>query len=138
MLGITVANTIHVNGFHHVAIKVSDFDRSVKFYSDTLGFELKHVWGTGEGRGALIDIGKDSFLELFAGGELTGRTEGNWFHIALACTDTRAALEKIREAGCEVTMETKDVTIPSNPPFPIRIAFFKGPDGESVELFQTL
>jgi len=47
-------------------------------------------------------------------------------------------LEKAREAGAEVTMETKDLTIDSSiGPVPVRIAFFKGPDGEVIELFQN-
>ena len=50
--------------------------------------------------------------------------------------DCGAALEAARAAGAEVTVETKDVTISTEPPLPIRIAFFKGPDGEVVELFQ--
>jgi len=35
-------------------------------------------------------------------------------------------------------METKDLTIDSSiGPLPVRIAFFKGPDGEIIELFQN-
>jgi glyoxylase I family protein len=38
----------------------------------------------------------------------------------------------------EVTIETKTITIPSTPqPTPITIAFFKGPDGEVIELFEN-
>jgi hypothetical protein len=47
-------------------------------------------------------------------------------------------LEKARHAGSEVTMKTKDLTIDSSiDPVPVRIAFFKGPDGEVIELFQN-
>ena len=42
----------------------------------------------------------------------------------------------LARAGAEVTVETRDVTISTEPPPPIRIAFFKGPDGELIELFQ--
>lgn len=49
-----------------------------------------------------------------------------------------AMLEKVRAAGAEVTMETKDLTIDSSAgPIPARIAFFKGPDGEVIELFEN-
>jgi hypothetical protein len=42
-------------------------------------------------------------------------------------------LEKAREAGAEVTMETKDLTIDSSiGPVPVRIAFFKSPLRGSV------
>jgi hypothetical protein len=47
-------------------------------------------------------------------------------------------LEKARKAGAEVTMESKDLTIDSSiGPVPVRIAFFKGPHGEIIELFQN-
>jgi glyoxylase I family protein len=55
-------------------------------------------------------------------------------HFALATTDTRAALEHVRQAGYEVTVEPKDVTLDS---LEVTIAFFKGPNGEIIEFFQT-
>jgi hypothetical protein len=33
-------------------------------------------------------------------------------------------------------VEARDVTLSSDPPMQIRIAFFKGPDGELIELFE--
>jgi glyoxylase I family protein len=131
-------NHIHVDGFHHVAIRVRDFDASVKFYTETLGFEAKQAWGEGNGRAIMIETGKGNHLELFAGGPEGDRPDGHWIHLALACSDPKSAIEKVREAGCEVTMEARDITIPSTPLFPVRIAFFKGPDGEVIELFQTI
>jgi hypothetical protein len=46
------------------------------------------------------------------------------------------ALEAARAAGADITVETRDVTISTEPPLQLRIAFFKGPDGEVIELFQ--
>ncbi|GEM_PF-6146594 len=38
----------------------------------------------------------------------------------------------------KVTVEPKDVEIPSRPqPTPVRLAFFEGPDGEVIELFHN-
>jgi hypothetical protein len=34
-------------------------------------------------------------------------------------------------------VEPKDVTLSSEPPLQLRIAFFKGLDGELIELFQN-
>ena len=129
-------NHINVTGFHHVAIKVRDFDASVRFYAETLGFKTTYAWGEGDGRGALIDSGNGNYFEIFAGGP-SEQPSGAWFHIAVVCTDTIAAIEKVRAAGITITMEPKDIVIASNPPLPARIAFFNGPDGESIELFQV-
>jgi catechol 2,3-dioxygenase-like lactoylglutathione lyase family enzyme len=131
-------STLGGGGFHHVAIRVYDFDRSIRFYSDVLGFKEKIRWGEGDGRGIMLDTGDGNYIEIFAGGPKEPKPEGWWFHVAFRTGDCAAALERARAAGMEVTVETKDVTIPSTPsPTPIRIAFFKGPDGEVIELFQN-
>ena len=66
----------------------------------------------------------------------TGHTFArHWFHIALRSRDCDALLAGIRAAGTPVTMEPNDIRIPSTPPLPARIAFFTGPDGESIEIF---
>ena len=129
-------NNLFADGFHHVAIRVRDFDASLKFYTELLGFEIKHLWGEGDSRGVLIDTGRSNYFELFAGGSAEQQPQGLWFHIALLCSDTEGALERVRSAGIPITVETKDVTVKSDPPLPIRVAFFSGPDGESIELFE--
>jgi catechol 2,3-dioxygenase-like lactoylglutathione lyase family enzyme len=55
----------------------------------------------------------------------------------LRVDDCKAATELARKAGAEVTVEPRDVSLSSDPPMPIRIAFFKGPDGELIELFES-
>lgn len=123
-------------GFHHVAIRVSDFDASVKFYTQTLGFRPATGWGEGDKRAVMLDTGDGNYLEVFAGGTTEPKPEGTILHIAFRTADVDAAIARVRSAGMEITTEPKSVEIPSQPPLPIRLAFFKGPDGEVVELFQ--
>ena len=120
-------------GFHHVAIRVHDFDASVKFYTEVLGFAERVRWGEGNGRGILLDTGDGNYLEIFAGGAPGPKPEGAFLHLALRTDNVDKAIEVARAAGMEVTVEPKDVSLGT---VPARIAFFKGPDGEIIELFQ--
>ena len=63
--------------------------------------------------------------------------EGVFKHVALRVDDCQAAIDLARKAGAEVTVETRDATLKSEKPIQIRIAFFKGPDGELIELFEN-
>jgi glyoxylase I family protein len=130
--------TIGGGGFHHVAIRVRDFDATVRFYTEALGFTEKISWGEGDRRAIMLDTGDGNYMEIFAGAKDQPKSEGAILHFALRTDDCDAALERARAAGAEVTMEPKEILIPSTPhPTPIRIAFCKGPDGEMTEFFQN-
>lgn len=130
--------TIGGGGFHHVAIRAHDFDASVKFYTEALGFTEKIAWGDGDGRAIMLDTGDGNYLEIFANGQPGEKPEGSIIHFALRTSDADGAIERARSAGAKVTIEPKDVEIQSRPgPTPVRLAFFEGPDGEVIELFQN-
>jgi glyoxylase I family protein len=130
--------TIGGCGFHHVAIRAHDFDASVRFYTEALGFVEKIRWGDDKSKAIMLDTGDGNYLEIFSGGTKEHRPEGAILHFALRADDCDAALDRARAAGAVVTMESKDVNIQSVPgPTPVRIAFCTGPDGEVIEFFQN-
>jgi glyoxylase I family protein len=125
-------------GFHHVAVRVHDFDAALRFYTGALGFTERIAWGEGDTRAAMLDVGDGNYLELFAGGSPEPKPQGAVLHLALRTADCDAAIARARAAGAQVTLEPKDVNIPSSPhPVPARIAFCKGPAGEVIEFFQN-
>lgn len=124
-------------GFHHIAMRVKDFDESVSFYTEGLGFRSILSWGDGDSRAVMLDTGNGNNLELFANGSDGQKPEGAIIHMAFCTDDCDKALEKARSRGAEVTMEPRDVEIKSVPPALVRIAFCKGPDGEVIEFFQS-
>ncbi|QDU72347.1 VOC family protein [Mucisphaera calidilacus] len=130
-------------GFHHVAISVRDFDASLAFYTDLLGFKPRVRWQAPPKRAVMLDTGDGNYIEVFeAPDKPEHKDAGNepWFHIALRCTNLDEVVARVREAGFTVTMEPLSLDIEasdSDEKIPIRIAFFNGPNGESIELFQN-
>jgi glyoxylase I family protein len=127
-------------GTHHIAIQTRDWAESLAFYQDVLGMKLVAEFCTAERPIALLDMGDGSHIELFGPrpAENSGQespAQQPLMHLALAASDTRAAIEHVRKAGCRITTEPKDVQLG---PIRARIAFFDGPSGESIEFFQTL
>jgi hypothetical protein len=55
-------------------------------------------------------------------------------HLSFATTDARAALERARQAGFEVTGEARDAQVGS---IPATVAFIQGPNGEIIEFFEV-
>ncbi|MBR6530123.1 MAG: VOC family protein [Clostridia bacterium] len=126
----------YITGIHHVAIKAcgeEQFLKTVAFYRDVLGLETVRTWGEGNTSGAMLAFG-EGYMELSAAGDPT-QAGGPLRHVAFRTTDVDALVEKARAAGFAVTMEPRDICIPSNPPLPARIAFVVGVCGEEIELF---
>ena len=123
-----------------MAIRASDFESTLRFYTEGLGFRVAVRWGQGDGRAALLDTGDGNYMEVFAGGKRAPgepAPEGAILHYALRTTDCDAAIERARAAGATVTVEPKTLDLDSQPKISIRIAFCKGPDGELIEFFQN-
>lgn len=125
-------------GTHHIAVQTRDYEASITFYTEVMGMRQAVEFSAGERRIALLDIGDGSHLELFEpepGTSPSGDATGNVvFHFALTTTDIEPALERVRAAGMEITVELKTVDLG---PLNVSLAFFKGPGGEVVELFQV-
>lgn len=130
-----------LEGFHHAAMRARDFDASVAFYREGLGMTPAISWGQGDGRAVMLDAGGGGHVEVFAGG--TSRPprgkndpEPALLHLAFRTRSCDASFARAVAAGAAVAAEPKTLTIPSDPPKTVRIAFVTGPDGETIEFFQ--
>ena len=123
-------------GFHHLSMKVKNLEKTIKFY-EALGFVERVSWGEAAKRTVLLDTGDHNYFEISQGDSDQAYGEGVFKHVALRVEDCSAAIEAARKAGGEITVETREVTLKTEKPIQIRIAFFKGPDGELIELFEN-
>lgn len=135
----TQNSVIPGSGCHHIALQCRDMDESMKLYRDVLGMKVVAQFGSDERRIFLLDMGDGSYMELFDPLPDTPKPGADAandpiFHIALATTDTHMAIEHVRQAGYTVTVEPKTVDLAH---LTVTLAFFDGPNGESIEFFQT-
>jgi catechol 2,3-dioxygenase-like lactoylglutathione lyase family enzyme len=123
-----------IKGIDHVALVTTGVERAAKFYKELLGF---HETGRLETThsGTIIFIALDGTqIELFGGGK--PRPEGEQgravglTHLALLVEDIDAECERMGKLG--VAFDMKPTSVESG----LRIAFFKDPDGNAVELMQ--
>jgi lactoylglutathione lyase len=121
----------------HTMLRVGDLDRSIAFYTETLGMQLLRRSDYPEGRFTLAFVGygperDNAVLELTHNWDTPAYELGNAFgHIALAVPDAYAACETIKARGGKVVREAGPMKHGSTV-----IAFVEDPDGYKIELIQ--
>lgn len=121
-------------GLHHVAIIVSDYERSKRFYLDVLGFRLDSEVHRVE-RGswmANLSLHGTYLIELFTFPEAPDRVSDpealGLRHLALAAADPAAVRTRFVEAGADCEPLRVD-------PHTGRAMFFvRDPDGLPIEI----
>lgn len=122
------------SGFHHVALNVRDLQASIRFY-EALGAKCLRVWPAEAPTAAMVDVG-GSRIEFFCKGEGDPKADAMIPHFALVSEDVDGDVQTALAAGASIKMEPTDIVISSEPPFPARIAFVYGINGEEIEFFQ--
>ena len=116
-----------VQGIHHVCIRCekNEIEKVKEFYQGVLGMPVIRSWGEPELAGFMFDTGA-GLVEVFTDAEGV-LPQGSIRHFALKTDDVDGCVKAVREAGYPITVEPKDVVIPSQPEFPVRVAFCNGP-----------
>ena len=124
----------------HTMLRVGDLQRSIDFYTKTIGMDLLRTTERPDQNYTLAFVG-------FGGGNRNGEAEleltynhgvseydlgSPYGHIALGVQNVTETCERIRRAGGNITREPGPVKGGSTV-----IAFVEDPDGYKVELIET-
>lgn len=124
-----------INGLGHVAIKVTDLDRSLDYYINKLGFPemLRLTKDDGTVWLVYLRITDEQYLEVFPGAEnerAPGWNANGMNHMCLTVDNIDEVLARIAAAGLSLLLPLK-TAIDGN-----RQAWLEDPDGNRIELME--
>lgn len=125
-------------GVHHIAVQARDWQTSRHFYESILGMPFITEIETATEKFAFFEIGNGTYIELFHPMADTPQpdspaTNDPLTHFALTTSNLHEIVARVREAGYTITEEPFDIVIGK---WDATVAFFRGANGESIELFQ--
>jgi lactoylglutathione lyase len=120
--------------FGHVAFKVADAERSVRWYGDAFGAKkIYHAEAQGDRPELMfLEFSRGQSIELFPGGKNMPKSPADpigYIHFCVVVDDLEQALEHL--AKMNVRPERKFIGRAKQ-----RIAFVSDPDGNSIELME--
>ncbi len=119
----------------HVGVQVRDLDRSIKFYTEVLGLTLRQrVWLNETTELAFLPLGESEIELVCKSGEYSFAKEGIVNHLTFRVDDIAGTLQRLRGHGVEL-IHQQPLSLAN---LGVRIAFFWGPDGEKLELFEPI
>jgi lactoylglutathione lyase len=124
-----------ITGIGHVAIKVTDLERSLDYYVNTLGFAEMMRLNKDDGSVWLVylRITDEQYLEVFPGAEndrAPGWNANGLNHVCLTVDDIDPVLAQIAAKGLKLLLPLK-TAVDGN-----RQAWLEDPDGNRIELME--
>ena len=124
-----------ITGLGHVAIKVTDLDRSLDYYVNKLGFAEMMRLNKDDGSVWLVylRITADQYLEVFPGAEndrAPGWNANGLNHVCLTVDNIDPVLAQLAAKGLTLLLPLK-TAIDGN-----RQAWLEDPDGNRIELME--
>jgi lactoylglutathione lyase len=121
----------------HTMLRVGDMQRSIDFYTKSMGMQLLRTTDRPDQKYSLAFVGyadesQQAVIELTYNYGVTSYDLGSGFgHIAIGVDDIHGTCERVKAAGALVTRD----------PGPVKggttvIAFVQDPDGYKIELIQ--
>lgn len=125
-------------GFHHIALRCKDINKSLEMYK-ALGLKEVVRWGEGEKLVVMCDLGDGGRIEFFANASDEYSPMGKWNHFAVCVDDVDFAYETALKAGFKPMTPPKIAPLDSYPEkITLNVAFVLGPDDEQLEFFKMI
>ena len=121
-----------ITGTHHVALCTPNFEQLCRFYIETLG--LRQVGAFSGHNIIFVDAGSTT-IEIIERNEPMTQARQGWVHFAFEVADIDATFIELSAKGIVFHIPPK--LFPETSPA-VRLAFFKDPDGNELELVQPL
>jgi catechol 2,3-dioxygenase-like lactoylglutathione lyase family enzyme len=110
-----------------VLLRPADFERSLRFYAETLGLHVYREWGSGFTRGVVFFLG-GGFLELSGSSNAPSSEKVSlWLQVR----DVDAVGRELEDAGVEV------VESPVDKPWGLREMRVRDPDGVRLVIVEV-
>lgn len=110
-----------------VLLRPTDFERSSRFYAETLGLHVYREWGSGSTRGVVFFLG-GGFLELSGSSEATSSEKVSlWLQVR----DVDAVGRELEDAGVSI------VEPPIDKPWGLREMRVQDPDGMRLVIVEV-
>lgn len=128
-----------IEGLGHISLHTTDIEKTVDFYTNVLGFQkiedISHEEADGTLRIVFL-LCVDIILEIIQkpNGKLDGKGDGCFHHLAIQVTGIEEMISILKEEG--VVFETENYVDLPHMFNGSKCIFFRGPNGESIELFE--
>jgi catechol 2,3-dioxygenase-like lactoylglutathione lyase family enzyme len=132
------ASSVRLN---HITLSVADSDRMSEWYMNTLGFKTINRFTLTRPNGGKIQVvrvaipGLEMNISQFAGSvspDRSGERQG-WRHLALRVDNVDRTYQQLQARGISFLGEPFTYDPPG-----YRVAFFRDPEGNTLELYQDL
>jgi len=121
-----------IKGLAHIAVMTTDVERAAAFWQEMLGFKETLRLETPHSGTIIFVSANGTQVELFGGGKpretAPVEKEVGYPHLALDVDDVDAEYERLKKLGVEFDMPPTDAEAG------IRLAFFRDPDGNPLEI----
>jgi len=121
--------------FLHTRVRVSDLDRSIKWYQDYCGFHLRSRSDRSPAGNHIAHLelpGNEHTLELTWSPDYRLHVQEDLMHFAIGVPDLIAYCDGLEKKGVEIWPGDWRTTFPSGR----KMAFITDPDGYEVELLE--